>query len=80
MKANNSQGFEVKKQAVHLAGLASLSILNYELYPIISQLLSKNILDCGVMFAMPNAVAGTNVVLCKMYVGMYMMILEKVNI
>ena len=32
------------------------------------------------MFAMPNAVAGTNVVLCKMYVGMYMMILEKVNI
>ena len=29
---------------------------------------------------MPNAVAGTNVVLCKMNVGMYMMILEKVNI
>ena len=70
MKANNAQGFEVKKQAA-LADLASLSILNYELYPIISQLLSKNILDCGVMFAMPNAVAGTNVVLCKMYVGIY---------
>ena len=70
MKANNAQGFEVKKQAA-LADLASLSILNYELYPIISQLLFKNFLDCGVMFAMPNAVAGTNVVLCKMYVGIY---------
>ena len=46
-----------------LASLASLSILNYELYSIIRQLLYKTFLDCGVMFAMPNAVAGTNVLI-----------------